>query len=151
MKNPIVYIDSSTIVKRYVEEAGSEVARDVYNSALAGNPTLSFSAWNIGEVLVVLDRYRRRAWLDDESYIAARMMFIGETIRLLKLGALFLVPIRVRLLAEAWRLLEKHHIYQADALQVVSAKYIRAIKIYAGDRSLHNVELAEGLQSVIPK
>ncbi|WP_288005085.1 type II toxin-antitoxin system VapC family toxin [Thermofilum sp.] len=151
MKNPIVYLDSSTIVKRYIEEAGSEVARDVYNSALAGNLTLSFSAWNIGEVLGVLDRYRRRAWLDDESYVAARMMFIGETIRLLKLGALILVPIRVRLLAEAWRLLEKYHIYQADALQVVSAKYVKANKMYTGDRSLHNVALAEGLQSVILK
>jgi predicted nucleic acid-binding protein len=89
--------------------------------------------------------------LDDESYVAARMMFIGETIRLLKLGALILVPIRVRLLAEAWRLLEKYHIYQADALQVISAKYIRAIKIYTGDRSLHSVALAEGLHSVMLK
>ena len=48
MKKQLVYLDSSTIVKRYVEEAGSEVARDVYNSALAGNLILSFSAWNIG-------------------------------------------------------------------------------------------------------
>jgi len=151
MKNPIVYLDSSTIVKRYVEEAGSEVALDVYNSALAGNLTLSFSAWNIGEVLGVIDRYRRRGWLDEESYVAARMMFIGETMRLLKLGALILVPIRVRLLAEAWRLLEKYHIYLADALQVVSAKYIRAIKIYTGDKSLHCVAQAEGLHSVMLK
>jgi predicted nucleic acid-binding protein len=149
LKKQLVYLDSSTIVKRYIEEAGSEVARDVYNLALAGNLVLSFSAWNIGEVLGVLDRYRRRGWLDEESYAAARMMFIGETIRLLRLGALILVPIRVRLLAEAWRLLEKYHIYQADALQVVSAKYVKASKIYTGDRSLHDVALAEGLHSVM--
>jgi len=146
-----VYLDSSAIVKRYVEEAGSEIVCELYDSALAGELTLSFSAWNIGEVLGVLDRYWRRGWLEDESYAAARAMFIGETVRLLKLKVLLLVPLHIRLLANAWRLVEKHHIYQADALQIISAKHVGANELYTGDEDLHKAASAEGVRSVMLK
>ena len=49
----IVYLDSSAIVKRYILESGSEVVSNVYCKALNGELTLSFSTWNIGEVLGV--------------------------------------------------------------------------------------------------
>lgn len=35
MKPRLVYLDSSAIVKRYVEEAGSERVCELYDSALA--------------------------------------------------------------------------------------------------------------------
>jgi predicted nucleic acid-binding protein len=149
LKPRLVYLDSSAIVKRYVEEAGSEEVCKLYDLALAGELTLSFSAWNIGEVLGVLDKYRRRGWLEDGDYVAARAMFIGETVRLLRLRLLLLVPVHVRLLARAWRLVEKHHIYQADALQVVSASYVGASEMYTGDEDLHRVATAEGVRSFV--
>ena len=43
-----------------VREPGSELMNEIYEKALGGNVLLSFSAWNIGEVLCVLDKYRRR-------------------------------------------------------------------------------------------
>ena len=104
MKPRLVYLDSSAIVKQYVEEAGSEKVCELYDSTLAGELTLSFSVWNIGEVLEVLDKYRRRGWLGHGDYAAERTMFIGETVRLLKLRLLLLVPVHVRLLASAWEL-----------------------------------------------
>jgi len=51
----VAYLDSSAIVKRYVLEPGSDVVAEVYEGALDGELILSFSAWNIGEVLGVLD------------------------------------------------------------------------------------------------
>jgi predicted nucleic acid-binding protein len=149
LKPRLVYLDSSAIVKRYVEEAGSEKVCELYDSTLAGELTLSFSVWNIGEVLGVLDKYRRRGWLGDGDYAAARTMFIGETVRLLKLRLLLFVPVHVRLLASAWELVEKHHIYKADALQIVSAKHANASEMYTGDEDLRRAAAAEGVRSIV--
>ena len=56
----VAYLDTSAIVKRYVEEPGSEVISGIYNKVLSGELKLAFSVWNIGEVLGVLDKYFKR-------------------------------------------------------------------------------------------
>ncbi|MEM1611334.1 MAG: type II toxin-antitoxin system VapC family toxin [Sulfolobales archaeon] len=142
-----MYFDSSAIVKRYILEAGSDVVSNIYNRVLRGEALLSFSLWNIGEVLGVLDRYYRRGWLCEEEYRLARYQFIEETIRFLKLGVLRLIPIRSKLLAQTWKLIERYHIYEADALQIVSAKLINAQEFYTGDQKLYEVAIKEGLNS----
>ncbi|MHB9301750.1 type II toxin-antitoxin system VapC family toxin [Thermofilum pendens] len=144
----MVYLDSSAVVKRYVLEPGSEVVSRVYYKALNGESTLSFSAWNIGEVLGVLDKYYRRGWLSREDYEKARFQFLGETIRLLKLRLLKIVPVRTKLLIETWRIVEKYHVYEADALQLVSAKYVGAEEFYTGDEQLHKIAAEERVGSV---
>ena len=144
----IVYLDSSAIVKRYILEPGSEIVSEVYNKALSGELVFSFSVWNIGEVLGVLDKYYKRGWLDKHDYMKARHQFIGETIRLLKLRLLKIVPVKTRLLIQTWPLIEKYHIYIADALQVVSAKHIGAQKLYTGDKQVHKIAVEEGINSV---
>lgn len=143
-----VYLDSSAILKRYVSEDGSEVVSETYEDALAGEYKIAFSAWNIGEVLGVLDRYHRRGWLVEEDYKAARTQFIGETLRFLRLGLVKIIPVKTRLLISSWSLVEKYHMYQADALQVVSAKYMRAQKFLTGDRRLAKIAADEGLKSI---
>ena len=129
-------------MKRYVLEPGSDVVAEVYGRALDGELILSFSAWNIGEVLGVLDRYRRRGWLSEEDYEAARRQFMGETVRLLKI-----VPVKTRLLIQAWSIIEKCHAYEADALQIVSARHVSAGELYAGDKQVHEAALREGINS----
>ncbi|MEM4606535.1 MAG: type II toxin-antitoxin system VapC family toxin, partial [Thermofilaceae archaeon] len=83
-----VYLDSSAIVKRYVEERGSTIVRKVYREAYSGSATLTVSAWNIGEVLGVFNKYRRRGWLSEEGYTEALRTFASETSRLIKLGVM---------------------------------------------------------------
>ena len=144
----MVYLDSSAIVKRYVLEPGSEIVSGVYDKALSGGLALTFSVWNIGEVLGVLDKYYRRGWLDKQDYTKARYQFIGETIRLLKLRLLKIIPIKTRLLIRAWPLIEKYHIYIADALQVISAKHVGAQKLYTGDKQVHEIAVKEGINSI---
>ena len=143
----MVYLDSSAIVKRYILEPGTEVISNVYYKALNGEVTLSFSAWNIGEVLGTFDRYYRREWLEKQDYMRATRQFIGETLRLLKIKLLRIIPVKTRLLIEAWRLIKKHHIYEADALQIVSAKHVEAHKLYTADRQVHEVSVKEGVNS----
>lgn len=88
----MVYLDSSAIVKRYVLEDGTDVVQEAYTKALQGETKLSFSVWNIGEALGVLDTYQRRKWLKKENHKTARESFITETLRLIKLGLLIRCP-----------------------------------------------------------
>ncbi len=55
MRGLIAYLDSSSIVKRYVEGSGSKTVRDVYLKAYSGESTIAFSSWNIMETLGAFD------------------------------------------------------------------------------------------------
>jgi len=138
-----VYLDSSAIVKRYVLEEGSNKVKEIYLEAFNGAATLHFSVWNVGEVLGALDTYYRRNWLESEDYRAARESFIAETVRLIKLGVAKVVPVKSKLLAQSWLLVEKHHIYEADALQIVSAKNLGADQLLSGDQRLVDISRKE--------
>ena len=144
----IAYLDSSAIIKRYVVEQGSDRVCEVYRRALNGELKLSCSAWNIGEVLGVFDKYYRRGWLGEKEYASVKRQFIGETIRLLRLKILRIVPVRAKLLVQTWRIVEEYHVYEADALQIVSAKHVGAQELYTGDKRVYEVALNEGVGSV---
>lgn len=143
----IVYLDSSAIVKRYILEDGTDLVQEAYTKALQGETKLYFSAWNIGEALGVLDTYQRRKWLKKKNHKTARESLITETLRLIKLGLIKTIPVRASLLTESWVLIEKHHIYQADALQIVSAKYINTDQLLSGDKKLVDISKTEGINA----
>jgi predicted nucleic acid-binding protein len=77
-----------------------------------------------------------------------RCQFIYETTKLLKLKLLKIVLIKTRLAIQAWPIIEKYHVYEADALQVVSAKHVGAEKLYTGDKQVHEVAAREGISTV---
>jgi len=54
-------------------------------------------------------------------------------------------------LVRGWRLIEEHHIYEADAIQIISAKYIKAERFLTGDKHLHEVALSEAINSTLLK
>ncbi|MEM2704468.1 MAG: PIN domain nuclease, partial [Candidatus Bathyarchaeia archaeon] len=56
-----------------------------------------------------------------------------------------IVSMRRSILRDSWRLIERYNVYQADALQVASAKIIKAEQFFVADRKLHEVALKEGL------
>ena len=147
MRGEVVYLDNSAIVKRYFEEPGSGIVREAYLRAYSGEVALSYSAWNVGEILGVLDRAKRTGRISEEIYALAKRRLLAETRRLAKLGILFLVPVRMKLLVESWRLPEKYHVYEADALQIASAKYARADRFLTGDERVHEIAQSEGLNS----
>jgi len=149
MRDPVVYLDSSSMVKRYIEEPGSKIVRDIYLKAHSGELTIAFSSWNMGEVLGALDKASVRGILSHENYLTAKNRFLLETRRLARLGVLRLVPVRFKLLIESWDLLEKYHAYQADALQIASAKAVNAANFFTGDKRVCEVANAEGLTTVL--
>ena len=141
------YLDSSALLKRYILERGTERVEELYLQALNGEASLHLSTWNIGEALGAFSKYRRRGWLGDEEHGAARQAFIMEMTRLIKLGVAELVPVRSSLLAESWPLVERHDIYQADALQITSARSVDADELVTGDRRLAEVSEAEAVKA----
>ncbi|GBC71828.1 hypothetical protein HRbin02_01616 [Candidatus Calditenuaceae archaeon HR02] len=147
MRGGVVYLDSSAIVKRYIKEPGSNVVRELYIRAYSGDVTLSYSIWNVGEVLGALDRAKSIGRIDDEKYDISKRRFLTETRRMLKLGLIIMVPLKMRILGESWELIEKHHIYAADAIQITSSKYVNASQFLTGDKRLHEVAVEENLNS----
>ncbi len=147
MKGRIVYLDSSTIIKRYIKEPGSDYVRETYLKCYSGDITLSFSIWNIGEVLGAFDKARTIGRIDAETYAIVKRRFLLEVRRMARLGSLLIVPLKTRILKDSWKLIERHHIYEADALQIISAKYVNSAEFLTGDRRLHEVALKEGLKS----
>ena len=147
MREPVVYLDSSAIVKRYIEEPGSRRVREFFLKAYSGDIVLSYSVWNIGEVLGAFDRARRAGRIDDQIHSVVRRRFLLEVRRMVRTGLVLVVPLKVEILGESWRLVEKHHIYEADAVQIASAKHVEAGEFLTGDERLHEVAMREGLNS----
>ena len=148
MREAIVYLDSSAIIKRYINEPGSNTVRSIYRKAYTGDLKIAYSVWNIGEVLGAFDRARRLGRITSDEYRLVKGRFLSEAKRMVKLGIAIIQPIRLSILKISWKLVEKHHIYVADALQIASAKNVGAGKFLTGDEKLHETALAEGLASI---
>ncbi len=148
MRELRVYLDSSAIVKRYIKEIGSDLIKDVYKKADGSGALLTFSLWNIGEVLGILDTYMKRKWINPDELGTALGGFAGETLRLVRLLTLEVVPITFDLLSEAWKIVLHYHIYEADAIQVATAKNLGAEIFLSADQKLLEVATQENLNTI---
>ena len=144
----LVYLDSSSIVKRYVEERGSEVVDAVYAKAETGELRFVFSIWNIGEVLGVFDRYVSKGLLPEETLKTALLDFISESTKMVRLGSLQILPMTTKSLVESWLLVMKHHVYEADALQISTSEEANCSLLLSADVRLVQVAEKEGIDAV---
>ncbi len=64
---------------------------------------------------------------------------------MIKLGIILVVPLKIKILKNSWKLVEKYHIYEADAIQIASAKYVDSSQFLTGDKRLHEVAVEEGV------
>ncbi|HIE19123.1 TPA: PIN domain-containing protein, partial [Candidatus Bathyarchaeota archaeon] len=133
---------------RYIKEPGSDVVRGLYLKAYSGDLKISYSLWNIGEVLGAFDKARHIDRLDEDSFRVVKERFLLETRRAVKLGIAVIAPVKTRILVETWRLIENYHIYEADALQIATAKYLDAENFLTGDRILYEIAEKEKLHSI---
>ena len=143
-----VYLDSSAIVKRYVSEPGSSAVDYIFDRCLAGEISITTSVWNISEVLGVFDIRRRRGWLTEDEFKGTIRSFVGETMRLLRLRVLEILPVLISILVEAWPLILREHIYEADALQIQTCVYSSSNIFLSADKELINVALRTGIKAV---
>lgn len=144
----LVYLDSSAVVKRYIEEEGSEVTDTVYHRAEARKLRFAFSLWNIGEVIGALDRYASRDLLTKETFRTALTHFIAESIKMVRLQSLQILPLTANCLIQSWQTLLKNHIYEADALQISASKEAGCDLLLTADTRLTRAARKEGLEAV---
>ncbi len=139
-----VYLDSSALVKRYVNEPGTDEVDEIFNRIDSGNIKLYLSIWNTGEVAGVFDRYDRRGNADYQRCIGT---FFNDIERYLKSGSAEIINITPKFISDSIEILRKHHIYLADALQIETCKIIKADLFVTGDRELYNAAIKEGLNA----
>lgn len=144
----LVYLDSSGMVKRYIAERGSEVLDLAFEEAEAMNIGLAFSVWNIGEVLGVFDRYASRALLSKAGLKTALSDFLSESVKMARLGALQILPLTASSIISSWLLVLKHHIYEADALQIAVSKELECSLFLSADNRLVKIAGSEGLKAL---
>jgi len=142
------YLDTSSLVKRYISERGSEVLDSVYERSEAGELRIAFSIWNIGEAIGVFDRYREKKFLTDAEYKQAQTNLMSESLKMSRLDALIVHPITASAIAESWTLVVKHHIYEADALQISTCKEVGCNLFLGADKRLITVASAEEMKAL---
>lgn len=98
MRDRIICLDSSAILKRCIEEPGSSRVREAYLRGYSRDVALSYSVWNIGEVLCAFDGARRSDRIDDGTYGIARRRFLLEVRRMVRTGLALVVLLRMGIL-----------------------------------------------------
>ncbi len=139
----VYYLDTSALVKRYVSEPGSSAVDGIFSMCYRGIGRISFSYWNVAEAAVVFDKYERRLSLNARELLRN---LLREVKTLTRLRRLIVVGINPRILRETVKLVLKHHIYVADALQIASALRVKSSIFITGDRNLARIAEAEKLR-----
>jgi len=142
-----VYLDTSTIVKRYIEEKGSKLVDDVYGRAEVGALRISFSMWNVGELIGALDQHLSRKVISETQFRTSTGDFVAETIKLFRLGHLNIRSPTAKIFADAWYLIFSSHIYEADAIQIATAKSLKCDLFLSADAELIEVAKQTNLQA----
>jgi len=143
-----IYLDSSSILKRYVLERASEVVDAAYEKAEAGELRLVFSIWNVGEIIGVLDRYASRKLITVEALRAALSKFVLESMKMVRLDSLQIMPITSISLSSSWLLITRHHVYEADALQISTSLEAGCDFLFSADVDLVRVAEKEDIKAI---
>lgn len=142
-----LYLDTSTIVKRYVAEPGTDTVDIIFDKAEAGELIIALSLWNIGEVLGVFDERRRRGWLTLEEFERTLKNLADEFLKLIRLRVLEIILIHTPILTETWALILNHHVYEADALQITTCLQSQSNALLSGDKRLVQISRKTGLEA----
>lgn len=145
MSDEIYYLDTSALVKRYVTETGSSIVDDIFNKVYRGLSMLAFSYWNLAEAAVVFDKYEKRLGISAKRVLKD---LLREVKTLARLQRIIVIGVSPLILREAVKLVFKHHIYVADALQIVSAVKSNSTRLVTGDKKLASIARAERLETI---
>jgi len=145
------YLDTSALIKRYIQEPGTMAVDIIFDKASDGSLRIATSAWNVGEGLGVLDYRRRRGFLKEDEFRVAIRSLTSEFLRLMRIDALQVYPVRTSLLTEAWSLVLSQHLYQADALQVVTCNDSQSKLLITSDELLRKASEEIGLKALDPE
>ena len=120
-----VFVDSSALAKRYVEEKGSDQVQAILSSASA----LAVSVICIPEIVSALCRRRRERKVSAEQYRKAKASVLSD------IDDATVIGITEEVIAQAVALLEQFPLRSADALHVAcAAEWLTDLFVSADDR-----------------
>jgi len=145
-----VYLDPSALIKRYIEEEGTDVVDLLFDRASA-DLTLVISLWSLSESMVAVDKYRRRGAISDEELRGLVRQLVTEIREYWEKGLLKIVPLPPDLLVETWRYILDQHIYAGDAVQLVTCAREQCDFLVAADQRLLEVCRQLGIECFNPE
>ena len=143
-----LYLDTSVILKRYITEPGTETTDIIFDKAETGELSLTFSLWNIGEALGVLDEKRRKGWLTEKEFEQTLNLLADELLKLMRLKTLQIMPVQTPILTDTWNLIMNNHIYEAEALQIATCSYGTNDVLVTSDQKLAQTSKKAGLKTI---
>jgi len=133
-----VFLDSSALAKRYVEEAGS----DRVQAILASATSLTVSVLSISEIVSALCRLRRERRLSPQQYLSAKQALFTDV------EDMNIVNLTNQVLVRAVEILERWPLRSSDAIHVASAAEWSAQLFVSADARQCAAARAYGLQVV---
>ncbi|MGH9779855.1 MAG: type II toxin-antitoxin system VapC family toxin [Candidatus Acidiferrales bacterium] len=112
----MLYLDASALVKRYIQEAGSETV----NLYFERDERIFISVLSYAEVQAALGRKRHNGDLRPAEFQRARQRFLEEFVFHLEL-----VDVDTKTMSAIPDLVERHPIRGADAVQLSSVLWLR--------------------------
>jgi hypothetical protein len=106
-----VFLDSSALAKRYVQEPGSDRVEEILFSA----SSLGISVICVSEIISALCRRRRERKLSPQQYLKAKQALFED------IEDASVVNITDQVMARAVELLERWPLHSSDALHIASA------------------------------
>jgi predicted nucleic acid-binding protein len=143
----IYYLDASALVKRYVDEVGSDWLRAIVAAAVP--PLLFTSRMTIVEVISAFARRVREGALTSDEFVAARDAFREDC-----LNEYQIMPPTMAIIDQAGVLLERHPLRAYDAVHLATALGAQEFLVVQGhppltflsaDDSLNAAATAAGL------
>ncbi|MCX8139283.1 MAG: type II toxin-antitoxin system VapC family toxin [Thermogemmata sp.] len=138
----IVYFDASALVKRYVEEEGSALVRDL----LTSEPIVATSVISLVEVTAALARAKHGGRLPPQEADLAKETFLHEW----QDKDMALIALTDSTVSQAIQLAWTHHLRAYDAVQLASALFCRnewdqETLLATFDKELWEAAQAEGI------
>jgi predicted nucleic acid-binding protein len=148
-----IYLDTSALAKRYVKEEGTEILDLAFEKA-SSERQLVFSFWNIGESLGVYDQYLKRKEITENQLKNIIQRMFKEFGQLVQKRTMVILPLSAQVIAGSWPYILDHHMYEADAIQIVGFRLAGCDFMLSADKKFiavckqlgiecYNVELKE--------
>ncbi|PSN89235.1 hypothetical protein B9Q00_02480 [Candidatus Marsarchaeota G1 archaeon OSP_C] len=139
-----VYFDTSMLIKRYVNEEGSDKADNYFRLAHRGKAVICFSEINLGEAATVFDKYSRKTRIDAEAVLQT---MLSELKVLERSSSLEIYPVTSELIKRSINTVLKHHIYIIDAIQIETSIEAQANLFLTADKELSSVVKKIGIKT----
>lgn len=131
-----VFLDSSALAKRYVQETGSERVEEILSLA----SSLGISVISLSEVVSALYRRRREKKLSHQQYLKARQALFEDA------EDASVVAVTDQVVTRAVELLERWPLRSSDSLHIASAAEWAAALFVSADERQCTAARSYGLQ-----